>query len=145
MTYEREDAERLLVCMFLDLWDSRRDSYDPRREDLNDEVVYDGDPIAELRQTTKNKAQTGTWMAEKVDIERAWGYASLTPRERLVLELYYGQGLSFQVVGERIERTKKTAFEIRDSALVLLLAELNTAKNRRDLQAFASHALDRRG
>lgn len=88
-------------------------------------VVDEFRPDADMPRAKPNPKLSGTAMAHKVDIERAWQRADLSPIERGALYLTIGQGLTHEAAGVGLDCHHTTVSRAVERALRGLLVELN--------------------
>lgn len=137
--YDRSDVERLLTAFFHNAWDAARFSYDPRFDTDTDGTKrtqhVDGSAAAESRRATVNKAHSGTWLAEKIDLERALQYLPMSNVEMLLLELRFSRGTSYADLADLTQVSHPE--RILDRLVDALVDEMNTGNLRRNLEPTA--------
>lgn len=114
--YLTEDVERLLLMKFTGAWD------------LANEYAPDSD----MPKATPALNRTGTNLAHKVDIDRAYRSCEFTQSDQMVLYLRYGCEKTIDQVAEELQFTKGSVKEVLEWAVAELVSELNTAHRRKE-------------
>jgi len=116
--YNAESVEKLLLAFFTGCWG------------MKPETAPDDD----MPKAKANPKLSGSWMAHKVDIERAWEFCGFAWPEEHALMLRYGREFSVAEVGRAMGLTKNGAQKVIDAAVLDLLDEMNTGRRRRELR-----------
>lgn len=134
-SYSKKDVEKLLTIHFHEAWGVAAASgaldLDLTGSRSTTGVARGDSHAGPVRKPTVNKAQTGTWMAEKADIEQALKWAQLTQLDEQFLRLTYGEMWSRTAIAEAFELAVSIVSEEIDASLYAVIDEINFATRRK--------------
>lgn len=87
--------------------------------------VIEGGPEEDMPRAKSDPSHSGTHMAHYADVRAAWTHASLSLRQRQVLLLLHGAGLTQNEVAERLGMSQPTVSRYATAGLCNLATHLN--------------------
>ena len=113
--YATETVEKLLLAFFNNLWGGRPEHA----------------PDDDMPKAKANPKLSGSWMAHKVDLERAWKFCGFGWPEEHALYMRYGRELTVAETAREMNMTKRAIQQLTDAAVADLVEEMNTGTKRR--------------